>query len=73
MAIAMGRMQPPDDDNKITSSVQGLVLDHLSGFSVRQLCDLLWGLGKAGCRVDREWLDKVWKKVTSSATQVGML
>ncbi|KAF6262885.1 hypothetical protein COO60DRAFT_1624792 [Scenedesmus sp. NREL 46B-D3] len=46
-------------DADTAQTLQALVSTHQGGMSLRQLCDSLWGLGKAGCEAQARWVGGV--------------
>lgn len=69
----MGRLGVPaeaDAGQTIGQTLQAVVNTQLAALSVRQLADIMWGLGKAEVPLDERWIDKVWVTMLRKNRQV---
>lgn len=68
MAVALGQLQPPK--HLLQDTLTAAVSARMQQYSSVQLADVLWGLGKAGRAVARDWHAAVWQQLMAHSTQV---
>jgi hypothetical protein len=57
-------------DVSTPQTLQALISKHQGSMSLRQLSDSLWGLGKAGLKLEERWVGKVWSSMLQKSKQV---